>query len=236
MVLAAGLGLRMRPRTLDRPKPLLTVSGRTLIDHVLDRFYEAGIETVVVNSHYKGDMIADHLAQRTQPRIQLSPEETLLDTGGGVRRALSLLGRNPFIVANADNIWLNGPVPALERMMRRWDPDQMDALMLLAPTVATVGYSGKGDFLMAPDGQLTRRAETDVAPFVYAGVQIMRPELFDDAPEGPFSANLLWDRALEAGRLFGVRHDGPWYHIGTPDALDDTNRRLDPRNARWAVQ
>lgn len=234
MVLAAGLGLRMRPLTLDRPKPLIPIAGRPLLDHALDRLVAAGVGTAVVNSHYKGGMIAEHLAGRSDIKIVPSPEETLLDTGGGVRRALPLLGKKPIFTVNADILWLDGPTPALHRLAVNWDPERMDALLLLMATTKSVGYDGRGDFHMDPLGVLSRRGESEIAPFVYAGVQIVKPELFGrDTPDGAFSTNLVWDRAMEAGRLYGLAHDGAWFHVGTPDALAESEELLAQGGMRW---
>lgn len=226
MVLAAGLGLRMRPLTLERPKPLIPILGKPMLDHALDRLEESGVASAVVNSHYKGEMIADHLKGRARPAITLSPEDELLETGGGVKKALPHLGEAPFYAVNADIFWLDGPTPALQRLAAHWDPDAMDALLLLMATTRAVGYEGRGDYHMDPMGRLTRRAEREIAPFVFAGVQIVKPELFRDTPDGPFSTNLVWNRAQEAGRLFGLAHDGLWYHVGTPDALKEAEDLL----------
>lgn len=235
MVLAAGLGTRMRPLTLDRPKPLIEVGGRTLLDHALDRLDAAGVTDAVVNAHYLGPMIADHLAGRRRgPRTVVSHEDKLLETGGGVKHALPLLGPDPFFVVNADIVWLDGPLPTLARMERQWDPARMDALLLLMPTVWAVGYDGPGDFLLEPDGRASFREPGSLAPFVYAGVQIVRPESFADTPDGPFSNTLVWRRAAAAGRLYGVRHDGPWYHVGTPDAVAEVDAHIRKPAVRWA--
>lgn len=234
MILAAGLGTRMRPLTLERPKPLVEVAGRTLLDHALDRLEEAGIGDVVVNTHYKAEMIERHLAERRTPRTTISREEVLLETGGGVRKALPLLGDGPFLAVNSDALWLNGPRPAIGRMARAWDPERMDALLLLVPVVAAIGYEGPGDFLMDPAGKLVRRKAGLLSPFVFGGVQIVSPALYRDTPEGPFSNNLPWNRALEAGRLFGIRHDGPWFHIGTPGIIAEVEQRLDHLAPPWS--
>ncbi|CAO3415685.1 nucleotidyltransferase family protein [Azospirillum doebereinerae] len=227
MVLAAGLGLRMRPLTLDRPKPLIPVLGRPMLDHALDRLAEAGVETAVVNNHYLGGMIETHLAGRAAPAIVHSPEETILETGGGVKKALPLLGGAPVYTVNADILWLDGPIPALRRLAAQWDPERMDALLLLMATTKSVGYEGRGDYHMDPMGGLTRRGERELAPFVFAGVQIVKPALFGDAtPEGAFSTNVIWDRAQQAGRLFGLAHDGLWFHIGTPEGLREAEELL----------
>jgi len=220
MVLAAGLGTRMRPVTERIPKPLVDVAGRALIDHVLDRLAEAGITTAVVNVHHHADLLESHLETRKAPKIVVSDErEKLLDSGGGVKKALKLLGSDPFFVINADTIWIEGFSPNLRRLADAFDPDHMDGLLLLAATATSVGYEGKGDFRLAPEGKLTRRGEREVTPFVYAGAAILRPELFKDTPDGPFSLNLLFDRAIERGRLFGLRLDGLWMHVGTPEAI-----------------
>jgi len=219
MVLAAGLGKRMRPLTDERPKPLVELAGRTLLDRALDRLAEARLAKIVVNSHYFSDMIAGHLDGRKG--ITLSPEEILLETGGGVKAALPHLGKGPFFVVNSDAVWSDGPMPALERLAGLWDGKRMDALLLLVPTPAVAGanISDRGDYNLEPDGRARRREEGEVAPFLFGGIQILHPRLFKDAPEGPFSLNILYDRAEAAGRLYGMRHDGEWYHVGTPREL-----------------
>jgi N-acetyl-alpha-D-muramate 1-phosphate uridylyltransferase len=220
MVLAAGIGTRMRPLTDDRPKALVKVGGKALIDHVLDRLVAAGIETAVVNIHHFADQIERHLAGRRAPKIVLSDERgALLDTGGGVVKALPLLGSAPFFSINADTIWLDGVKPNLARLAESFDAARMDALLLLAPASSSIGYAGRGDFAMAPDGRLSRRRERDVVPFVYAGVAILSPALFAGAPPGAFSLNLVFDRAIETGRLHGLRMEGLWMHVGTPEAV-----------------
>jgi MurNAc alpha-1-phosphate uridylyltransferase len=220
MVLAAGLGERMRPLTATRPKPLIEVAGKALIDHMLDRLVEAGVETAVVNVHYFAEQIERHLAARTAPRIVISDERgALLDTGGGVIKALPLLGEASFFHCNADTIWIDGVAPNLTRLADAFDAGAMDALLLLASTSGSIGYSGRGDFTMAADGRLTRRIERGVTPFVYAGAAILAPALFAGAPQGAFSLNRLFDRAIGYGRLYGLRLDGVWMHVGTPDAI-----------------
>lgn len=233
MVLAAGRGERMRPLTDERPKPMIAVKGAPMIDQVLDRLAEAGVERAVVNLHYRGDQLRRHLAGRTRPALAFSEEESLLDTGGGVARALRQLGDEAFFVANGDVVWLDGPRPALTRLAEAWDPEAMDALLLLQPGSGAFGYDGLGDFRMEPDGRLVRRVERKLAPFVYAGLQVLHPRLFEGAPEGAFSLNLLWDRALAAGRLFGLRHEGAWYHVGTPQALQAVERELALELGGW---
>lgn len=228
MVLAAGLGTRMRPLTDTRPKPLVEVEGRPLIDHVLDRLAHAGVTDAVVNVHHHADLLEQHLAARAQaPRIHVSDERgVLLETGGGTRKALPLLGDKPFIAINSDTIWIEGYRPNLTRLMERFDPEQMDCLLLVAATALCVGYDGTGDFLMDGDGRLTRRPERLVSPFVYAGAGVFAPSLFADAPEGPFSLNRLFDRAAEAGRLFGLRLEGVWMHVGTPEAIAEAEAAI----------
>ena len=228
MVLAAGKGLRLRPLTLSRPKPLVEVAGRTMLDGVLDRLAEAGVADTVVNAHHLGHMIEGHLQGRTSPRIHISREDVLLETGGGVKRALPLLGDRPFFVINGDVVWRDGKVPALRRLAEAWDGRIMDALLLLQSTASAVGYEGPGDFVMDQLGRLRRRKEGEVVPFLFAGLQILSPGLFEDAPDGPFSLNLLYDRALAAGRLYGLRHDGTWYHVGTPEDLERVEAALAP--------
>lgn len=233
MVLAAGLGERMRPLTLERPKPLLSVGGRALIDWTLDRFAAVGVRQIVVNLHYKADLLERHLAGRGDLDIRLSHEPERLETGGGISRAMPLLGDEPFYVANSDNIWLDGPSPALDRLAVRWDPEQMDALLLLMSAPRSDTYEGAGDFMMDPVGRLKFRPERRIAPYVYAGLHITSPRLFDNAPDGPFRLTDLWRRSEAAGRLYGLVHDGAWFHVGTPDALAAADSQLDPRNARW---
>ncbi len=221
MVLAAGLGTRMRPLTDARPKPLVVVEGRALVDHVLDRVAAAGIPRAIVNLHHHADMLEAHLKVRAgAPEIILSDERgLLLETGGGVRKALPLIGAEPFLVINSDTIWIEGMRPNLVRLMEQFDPERMDALLLLASAAHSIGYDGMGDFQMDKLGRLERRGERTIAPFVYAGAAILKPELFEDAPEGAFSLNRVFDRAAAAERLFGLRLDGIWMHVGTPDAI-----------------
>jgi MurNAc alpha-1-phosphate uridylyltransferase len=225
MVLAAGLGTRLRPVTDHLPKPLVEIAGRTLLDHAIDRLAVAGVEHVVVNLHYKGEMIAARLAARDQPGITLSREETLLDTGGGVKHALPLLD-DSFFVVNADIIWLDGLVPALSRLARAFDTTSMDALLLLQRTVSAIGYDGVGDYFLDPLGLPQRRGEHEVAPYIFAGVQILHRRLFAGVKDAVFSLKRLYDRAEDAGRLSAIVHDGEWFHVGTPDGLDATRARF----------
>ncbi|MCB1506909.1 MAG: nucleotidyltransferase family protein [Hyphomicrobiaceae bacterium] len=221
MVLAAGLGNRMRPLTDVVPKPMVRLGDRPLIDHVLDRLASAGISRAVVNVHYLADVLEHHLAGRTTPpRITISDErDKLLDTGGGLVRALPLLGSEPFLIHNSDSVWLEGPHANLEALIETWDAERMDSLLLLASSARTLGYDGAGDFNMDVDGRLKRRAEGMVTPFVFTGVSIAHPRLFDNATGDIFSLNRLWDRAIDKGRLYGIRLDGFWMHVGTPQAL-----------------
>lgn len=220
MVLAAGLGTRMRPVTDGMPKPLVSVAGKPLLDHVLDKLADAGVSDAVVNVHYFAEQIEQHLAGRRAPHITISDERSqLLNTGGGVRAALRFLGTTPFFLLNSDTLWIDGVDGNLHRLARAFDRSRMDALLLLAPTATSVGYVGRGDFAMDPAGLLRRRREREVVPFVYAGAAVLTPGMFANAPEGPFSLNLLFDRAIEAGRLCGLRLDGVWMHVGTPEAI-----------------
>jgi MurNAc alpha-1-phosphate uridylyltransferase len=220
MVLAAGFGLRMRPLTERMPKPLVSVAGRPLLDHVLDKLGSAGVGEAVVNVHYLPDQIIDHVASRATPRVIISDErDQVLGTGGGVVKALPLLGDAPFFHVNADTLWIDGVRPNLMRMAEAFDPARMDILLLMAPTASSIGYSGSGDYAMLPDGALRKRREHQVVPFVYAGAAIMSPSLFADAPAGEFSLTRMFDAANEQERLFGLRMDGVWMHVGTPDAV-----------------
>jgi MurNAc alpha-1-phosphate uridylyltransferase len=226
MMLAAGLGTRMRPLTLSRPKPLIEVAGRSLIDRGMDALERAGAELVVVNKHYLPDQIEAWAKARTGPRIAVQDESDLiLDTGGGVARALPLLGDEPFFVLNSDSFWVDGPAPALERMRSAWDGAKMDCLLLLAAKSRSVGFDGPGDFDIDGTGRLARRAG-DTAELIYAGAYLVHPRLFADAPQGVFSMNVLWNRAIAQGRLFGIEHDGWWLHVGTPDAIELAERKL----------
>ncbi len=222
MILAAGLGKRMRPISVTTPKPLVEVGGRALIDRVLDRLEAAGVSSVVVNLHYLPELIRVHLARRGSPPVIFSDEsDRLLDTGGGIAKALPHFGKDPFYLLNSDSFWIEGPRPNLDWLAAGWRGDAMDALLLVASTVRSIGYSGRGDFRMEPGGRLIRRPEREVAPFAYAGAAILHPRLFADCPPGPFSLNVLFDRAIEEGRLYGVRMDGLWIHVGTPQSVSE---------------
>jgi len=225
MVLAAGFGERMKPLTDRVPKPLIWVGGKALIDHVLERLASVGVERIVVNVHYLADALERHLAGRRG--IVISDERaSLLETGGGVVKALPLLGPAPFFHVNSDTIWIDGVKPNLARLADAFDPATMDALLLLAPTATSVGYSGRGDYAMAADGRLERRGERAIVPFVYAGAAIFSPALFADAPAGAFSLTRLFHRAESAGRLHGVRLEGVWMHVGTPAAIAEAEAAL----------
>jgi MurNAc alpha-1-phosphate uridylyltransferase len=227
MVLAAGLGKRMRPITDTVPKPLVRIGGRTMLDHALDRLDAAGVETAVVNVHYLAEQIEKHLGGRGRPRTVISDErDALLETGGGIAKALPLLGGEDFLVLNSDSLWIEGPQSNVVRMIACWNRETMDILLLLASTATSLGYDGDGDFAMDPAGRLRRRREREVTPFVYAGVAIMKPELFADVPSGAFSLNRLFDRAIEAGRLHGLRLDGEWLHVGTPESVKAADARI----------
>ncbi|MFA7429604.1 MAG: nucleotidyltransferase family protein [Rhodospirillaceae bacterium] len=228
MVLAAGLGLRMRPITDHTPKPLVSVAGRTMLDRVLDHLVEAGVEDAVVNVHHLPDAVRAHLDRRAEgPRITISDETPqLLETGGGVKQALPLLGADPFFVINADIVWLNGARPALARLAEAWNPVEMDALLLFKRTSDAHGYDGPGDFFLDPNGVPRRRGEKQVAPYVFAGVQILSPAAMTDTPDGAWSLNVVFNRLLEQGRLRAIAHDGPWFHVGTPDAIAPTEEKI----------
>lgn len=233
IVLSAGLGKRMRPLTDTVPKPMVPFRGKPLIDHALDRLAASGISNAVVNVHYLAEVVERHLKHRKSPKITISDERgLLLDTGGGVARALPLLGPQPFVIHNADNTWVEGVGSNLERMFAAWDGERMDSLLMVALGSHSLGYQGQGDFNMDANGLLSRRAESRVAPFVFTGVSIAHPRLFDNAPTGAFSLNTLWDRAIEKGRLFGIRLEGTWMHIGTPQALAEAEKWVEDEVVR----
>jgi MurNAc alpha-1-phosphate uridylyltransferase len=220
MILAAGLGQRMRPLTDRMPKPLVSVAGRTLLDHVLDKLGVAGVNEAIINVHYLPDQIIAHVAGRKNPRVTISDErDQVLGTGGGVVKALPMLGNAPFFHLNADTLWIDGVRPNLARLAEAFDAERMDILLLMAPTASSIGYDGSGDYAMLPDGALRKRREHQVVPFVYAGVAIMSPAIFAGAPKGEFSLTKMFDAANEQERLFGLRLDGTWMHVGTPDAV-----------------
>ncbi len=229
MVLAAGLGTRMRPLTDDRPKALVEVGGQALIDHVLDRLVEAGVETAVVNVHWFADRLEAHLAGRGRgPAITISDERAeLLETGGGLKKAHPLLGDAPVFVANIDSVWMDrGDAPWAAQLVRLWDPVKMDACLLLATREGAIGFEGDGDFFLGEDGRLTFRGEAASAPFAYMGVHITRPDYADGGPDGPFSLSPLWRASAAAGRLYGCVLDGDWMHVGDPQARDEAEARL----------
>lgn len=219
MVLAAGLGRRMRPITETTPKPLVPVAGRPLLDWAIDRMVEAGVELIVVNVHHLAQQIEAHVSARSSPKIVVSREPEPLETGGGVAHALEHFEGEPFFVVNGDAFLLNGPSPALSVLSAGWDDAAMDGLLLVHPTIEAFGYVGDGDFRMDPVGILSRRIERQLAPYLFTGVQILHPRLFREIPSGPFSLNLLYDRAIASGRLRGLLHDGKYFHVGTPADL-----------------
>jgi MurNAc alpha-1-phosphate uridylyltransferase len=226
-VLAAGKGERMRPLTEKHPKPLIPVAGRPLIDQVLDRLADAGVREAIVNVHYLAGQIESHLRDRKNPRITISDErDALLDTGGGVARALPKLGNAPFLIHNSDSIWIEGMGSNLDRLIETWDEAAMDSLMLVAPIATSIGYDGPGDFQLDTTGRLARQSRARIAPFVFAGVSIAHPRLFDCAPNGPFSLNEVWNRAIDKGRLYGVRLEGIWMHVGTPSAIGEAEKAI----------
>ena len=226
MVMAAGLGKRMRPLTASQPKPMVRVAGKPLIDHALDKLAEAGIARAVVNVHYFADVLEGHLAERRAPAIAISDErEQLLETGGGMVKAQGLLS-DPFFCLNSDNLWLDGPKNAFQDLSERWDAEKMDALLLLVAHKRASNFAGKGDFHMDPYGRLTRRKTGKIAPYIFTGIQLVSKRLLRDAPEGPFSTNVLWNRAIEEGRLYGLAFTGRWFEVGTPAAIRPTELAL----------
>ena len=228
MVMAAGLGKRMRPLTATRPKPLIEVAGKPLLDHVLDRLRAAGVERAVINVHYLPDAVEAHLARKANGLdIAISDErDELLETGGGLVRAEPLINADPFLAVNSDNLWIDGPADALKLLASHWDGDKMDALLLLVPQARAQNHRGQGDFHMDRQGRLKRRRPSHVAPFVFTGVQMLSKRLLRDAPSGPFSTNVLWDRAIAEGRCFGAVHQGLWFDVGTPQAIRATEAAL----------
>lgn len=226
MVMAAGMGKRMRPLTASQPKPLVRVAGKPLIDHTLDRLREAGVAKAVVNVHYLAEALEAHLSDRESPQIAISDERAeLLETGGGMIKARALLP-DPFFCLNSDNIWLDGPGSAFHDLSRHWDAEKMDALLLLVPHARAENFKGKGDFHMDGEGRLRRRVAPRIAPFIYTGIQLVSHRLLREAPEGKFSTNILWSRAIEEGRLFGATFTGQWFEVGTPDAIAPTEAAL----------
>lgn len=226
MILAAGLGKRMRPLTATQPKPLVRVAGKALIDHALDRLAEAGVAKAVVNVHYLADALEAHVLARAVPKVIVSDERAqLLETGGGMVKALGQLP-DPFFALNADNIWLDGPKSAFHDLSRRWDPAAMDALLLVVPHARAANFNGTGDFHMDPLGRLSRRRDGRIAPFIYTGIQLVSHRMMRDAPEGPFSTNILWNRAMAEGRLYGLSFTGLWFEVGTPQAIRPTEEAL----------
>lgn len=227
MVLAAGIGKRMRPLTATRPKPLVRVNGRALIDHSLDKLVEAGVSRAVVNVHYLPGQIEAHLAQRSAPVTVISDErEALLETGGGMVKALPLIDADPFFCLNSDNVWLDGPQNVFAALSEAWDPMKMDALLLLVNHARAFNYNGRGDFHLDPMGRITRRKPGRVAPFIYTGIQIVSQRLLREAPEGAFSTGVLWDRAIAEGRLYGISHYGQWFEVGAPEMIAPTEAAL----------
>jgi MurNAc alpha-1-phosphate uridylyltransferase len=237
MVLCAGQGTRMRPLTLHTPKPLLKIAGRTLLDRALDRLAAAGVNQVAVNGHWLAPQVQAACAARRHPNLHYLHEPHLLDTGGGILNALraGVLGPGPFVAVNGDSLWLDGPTPALHRMARAFDASAMDVLLLLVASPQVDGEVGRGDFVLHPGGEITRPDEGRVAPFVYIGVQLLHPRVFERISGGAFSMNLVWDRAIDAGRAFGLRHDGAWFHLSTPPDLAHAEAALAAGSFRTAL-
>ena len=229
MIMAAGLGKRMRPLTATKPKPLVEVAGQALLDHVLDRIRAAGVKKVVVNVHYLADAVEAHLASRQHGLdVAISDERKLLmETGGGLVQAADLIDADPFLAINSDNLWVDGPADTLRLLASHWDDAKMDALLLLVPLARARNHRGQGDFHMDRQGRLRRREKSRVAPFVYTGIQMLSKRLLREAPEGPFSTNILWSRAIEEGRCFGAVHQGLWFDVGTPRSIKLTEAALE---------
>jgi MurNAc alpha-1-phosphate uridylyltransferase len=229
MIMAAGLGKRMRPLTATRPKPLIEVNGKPLLDHVLEKLRLAGVKKVVVNVHYLADALEAHLQSREHGLdVVISDERDLLmETGGGLVRAAPLIDSDPFLALNSDNLWIDGPADTLRLLASHWDDSKMDALLLLVPQARAINHKGMGDFHMDRAGRIRRRAKSHVAPFVFTGIQIASKRLLRDAPPGPFSTNILWDRAIEEGRCFGAVHQGLWFDVGTPQSIQLTETALE---------
>ena len=228
MIMAAGLGKRMRPLTATRPKPLIDVAGKALLDHVLDRLSVAGVKKVVVNVHYLADAVEAHLANRDHGlEVVISDErKELMETGGGLVHAVDLIDSDPFLALNSDNLWVDGPADTLKLLASQWDDSKMDALLLLVPLARALNHKGIGDFHMGRTGRLRRRDRSHVAPFVFTGIQMLSKRLLRDAPEGPFSTNILWDRAIAEGRCYGAVHQGLWFDVGTPKSIELTETAL----------
>lgn len=234
MVLAAGFGLRMRPLTLHKPKPLFEVGGRTMLDQALDKLKAAGVQRAVVNTHYLAEQIEAHLSLRTDMEIIISYEPELLDTGGGIKNALSWFGGKSFYALNADLPWQDGETPSLQRLAEAWDPTKMDACLLLMPTTKARGFGPQGDFMLEPKGHVWRREAPVPRSHVLLSAQILKPQLFDEVSEKVFSNNVIWDQVEANNKLFGVVHEGTCYHVGTPEDLATANRLL-ASGAGWAV-
>ena len=229
MIMAAGLGKRVRPLTATKPKPLIEVGGKALLDHVLEKLRLAGVRKIVVNVHYLAEALEAHLMSRAHGlEVVISDERDLLmETGGGLVKAAPLIDCDPFLALNSDNLWIDGPADTLRLLASQWDDSKMDALLLLVPLARALNHKGMGDFHMERTGRLRRRERSHVAPFVFTGIQIVSKRLLSEAPQGPFSTNLLWDRAIEEGRCFGAVHQGLWFDVGTPQSIQLTETALE---------
>jgi len=228
MIMAAGLGKRMRPLTENRPKPLVEVAGKAMIEHCFDKLVEAGISKAVVNVHYLADMMEAHLAALPHPiDIRISDERAqLMETGGGLVQAAPLIDEDNFFCINSDNLWTDGPVNSLQQLAEAWDDDRMDALLLLVPRITAHNYKGSGDFHLDEEKRISRKLEGQKAPLIYSGIQLLSKRLLRDPPAGPFSTNILWERAIGEGRLFGSVHQGQWFEVGSPEAIAPTEAAL----------
>ncbi len=229
MVLCAGLGTRMQPLTLTMPKPLVEVAGKPLIAHSVDQLKDNGVTNIVINAHYLADQIKTWVDQQNDSTLTLSDEtELLLETGGGVLKAKSMLGPAPFFVLNSDAFWVDRPgTSTLKKMCRNFNREKCDFLLLLAKHEAAIGFDGKGDFFLASDGRLKRRGSEEFAPYIFAGCYLVHPRVLVNCPDGAFSMNVLWDRALASGRIWGMVHDGLWLHVGTPQAIGEAEQAIE---------
>lgn len=228
MIMAAGLGQRMRPLTDNRPKPLVEVAGKAMIDHCFDKLAEAGIGKAVVNVHYLADMMEAHLAGSSYPiQVKVSDErQELLETGGGLVQAEHLIEEENFFCINSDNLWTDGSTNSLHRLAQAWDEQRMDALLLLVPREVAHNYKGSGDFHLDDERRISRKRPGRQAPLIFSGIQLISKRLLRDPPEGPFSTNIFWERAIGEGRLFGLVHEGDWFEVGSPEAIAPTEAAL----------
>ncbi|MBX7146621.1 MAG: nucleotidyltransferase family protein [Alphaproteobacteria bacterium] len=230
VILAAGLATRLRPITQDMPKALVPIHGRPIIDFIFDQLKNINIKNVVVNAHYFYEQIEHHLQKYSDFNIQISREKEILETGGGIKQALSFLKNDIFFVINAKILWSNGKINVLKRLVNFWDSKKMDALLLLHPTVSAVGYEGMGDFFLDQNGLVSRRKNLQISPFLFTGIQLLHPKIFQNTPDGFFSMNLIYDKLIQDKKLYGIRHDGEWFHISTPKHLIEVENKFLDKN------